>query len=127
MSGYLDNRLFKILIICEVDRFFPGPVQEFLECLEFMFFGARVIIKFIKHDHSAGHNVIDQLVEDLFRGCINIAIDMQESDRSRFQNLFFELWKGVMEHALYQAYVVKNRWHPPLHVNSKSTLRDSNI
>jgi hypothetical protein len=53
MSGYLDNRLFKILIICKVDRFFPGPVQELLECLEFMFLGSRVIIKFIKHDHSA--------------------------------------------------------------------------
>ena len=53
MSGYLDNRLFKILIICEVDRFFPSPVQELLECLEFMFLGSRVIIKFIKYNHSA--------------------------------------------------------------------------
>src|SRR5271168_3419718 len=52
---------------------------------------------------------------------------MQESDGSRFQNLFFELWKGLMEHALYQGYIVKNRWHPPLDVNPKSTLRDSNI
>jgi hypothetical protein len=52
-SGYLGNRLFKILIIGKVDRFFLGPVQELLECLEFMFLGSRVIIKFIKYDHSA--------------------------------------------------------------------------
>jgi hypothetical protein len=52
-SGYLDNHLFKVLIIGKVDRFFPGPVQEFLECLEFMFLGSRVIIKFIKYDHSS--------------------------------------------------------------------------
>ena len=78
MSGYLDNRLFKILIVCEVDRLFPGAVQELLERLEFMFLGSRVIIKFIKYDHSAWHDVIDQLIEDLFRGSINIAIDMQK-------------------------------------------------
>jgi hypothetical protein len=52
-SGYLDNRLFKILIIGKVDRFFPGQVQELLECFEFMFLGSRVIIKFIKYDHTA--------------------------------------------------------------------------
>jgi hypothetical protein len=52
-SGYLDDRLFKILIIGKVDRFFPGPVQKLLECFEFMFLGSRVIIKFIKYDHSA--------------------------------------------------------------------------
>jgi hypothetical protein len=73
-----------------------------------VFFGSWVIIQFVKYDHSAWHNVIDQIVEDLLRGCIDIAIDMQESDGSGFQNVFFELWKGLMEKALYQGYVVEN-------------------
>src|SRR5580704_8560969 len=90
----------------EIGIFDVARTDEFLECLEFMPLPVRIIEIFVEQDHGSVHEPRREKLQDGLGRTVEIAIDVDESDRS---GIVGQPWRQAgVEVALVQPHVIRH-------------------